>query len=265
MLADGDTIASASLTLVAGATIDSQSNTDQRTLATISGGRNGQAAIFTAKMTTTAGLVTKLTIFLPIVSSVCGQYIPSSVTKRTIVEMAWEDCGIPGYQFDATAEENASAVRRLDAMMREWQARSVDLGYFFPTAVGTSDPDDPSLVPDTAITGIAGQLAMRLAPAMGKTISKEGRIAANQAFIAIQASTQLLPNMQPDRNTPRGAGMRWSTWQPYVIPACGCAYGWIPDGSNSGLPILPPGYGFVLDDDGNYVIDEDGNYVIDLL
>lgn len=220
MLQDGATIASAILTVVAGAVISSQSNTDTMTIAKISGGTNGTPANFTATLTTSAGDVFNETVWLPILSPDCQRYIPSSITKRTLVEMAWEDCGLPGYQFEATPEENASAIRRMDAMMREWQARGIELGYYFPTAVGESDPDDPALIPDTAVNGVAGQLAMRLAPGLGKTMSAEGKKAANGAFIAIQASVQRLPDAQMTRNTPRGSGNPyWSTWQPYIVPA----------------------------------------------
>lgn len=223
MLADGDTIVSASLTLVYGAQIDSQSNDDTTTMAVISGGVNGKPAKFTAQLVTTDGNTFNETIFLPIMSSACQNYMPSTATKRDLFEMAFEECGLPGYSFTAQPNEIASALRRLDATMRELEVRGIRIGYNFPPEVGASDPDDPALIPDYAITGVAGQLALKIAPGLGKTLSPEQKRGAGQSFVAMQAASSVVPELRMPRTTPWGSGNKpYGTWYPYVANANCC-------------------------------------------
>lgn len=221
MLGPDDEIASASITLVTGAVIDSQSTTDNVTVATISGGAACHPATFTAVMTTAAGRVFNECITLPIEN--CIDRMPQSTSKRTIVQMAMEDCGLPGYEFDAGPEEISSAIRRLDAMMQLLQAAGVRLPYLFPVAIGTSDPDDESGLPDYAVTGIAGKLAEEFAPGLGKRLSAEQRRKTAAAWNIIQAKTVNVPVMRLPYSTPRGSGNRWwSVWQPFILPATCC-------------------------------------------
>lgn len=223
MLADGDTIASATLTLVQGAVIASQSNDDTKTIAVISGGVNGRSAKFTAQLVTADGNTFNETIYLPIISSACQSYMPSTATKRDLVEMAFEECGLPGYSFTAQPNEIASALRRLDALMRELEVQGVRIGYNFPSAVGASDPDDPSLIPDYAINGVAGQLALRFAPGLGKTLSPEQKRAASLGMIAMQAASKVVPQVRLPRTTPKGSGNQpYATWYPYISDANCC-------------------------------------------
>lgn len=217
MLRDGDTIVSASITPVSGAVIDSQSNNDAGTLAVISGGANGTPAKFTAQLVTANGETFNETIYLPIQSSAWTDYQPSTTDKRTVVAMTAEECGQPGWEFGATPEEISSWVRRLDAMMREWPCGQL-LGYNFPAAIGESDPDDPMLVPDWAISAIVGKLAAKVAPGMGKTLSNEQKASAASAYSVLLGRIPI-PQVGLPRTTPRGSGNRWGVWQPFYAEA----------------------------------------------
>lgn len=225
MLADGDTLATATLTLVQGAVIDSQSNEDTKTIAMISGGVNGRSAKFTALLTTTDGFTFEETIFLPIISSACSTYMPSTATKRDLFEMAFEECGLPGYSFTAQPNEISSALRRLDSTMRELEVQGVRIGYNFPAEVGASDPDEPALIPDYAINGVAGQLALRIAPGLGKTLSPEQKRGASLGMVAMQAASKVVPQVRLPRTTPKGSGNQpYATWYPYIADANCCAW-----------------------------------------
>lgn len=142
---------------------------------------------------------------------------PSTTTKRTLVLMAFEEVGMPGYEFDATPEEIMSAIRRLDAMMREWKVAKIDLGYNFPAILGQSDPDDESLVPDFAVTAIAAGLGEKIAPGMGKTLSPAQKRAGALAKVTLQAALARIPLMRRPSTTPRGSGnKRWFWRSPFI-------------------------------------------------
>lgn len=219
MLADGDVIASVAFIRDAGdAQFTGKTETGTFTYVTISGGTNGIATRFKATLTTANGAVFNEIVWLPIVSSACMEYQPSTVTKRTIVEMAYEDCGLPGYEFSASPEELVSSIRRLDAMMREWPCGQ-KLGYNFPSELGKSESDDPALVPDWALPAIYGKLAVKIAPGLGKTLSNEQKSAAASAY-SILLGRIPVPQIRYPASTPRGAGNKqWAPWMPYVIPA----------------------------------------------
>jgi hypothetical protein len=220
MLVGGDTLVSASIALVSGAVINSQSNGATTTVATISGGTNGKPAYFTATMTTSSGKVFKENITLDICSSACDVYEPQTATKRTIVQMAFEGCGLPGYAFTASAEEISSAVRRLDAMMRMY-AGSYDFGYLFPSVLGGSDPDDQSGLTDNAVLGVSGKLARQFAPGLGKTLSPDFQRDTAEAWNMAVASVIKVPRAILPRTTPRGSGNRFM-WQPFIVEATCC-------------------------------------------
>lgn len=223
MLADGATISTVVIVRDAG-TVDltGQTQDGNRTIVTASGGAAGQASKFTATMTASDGTVWPQVIWLPVVSSACDDYQPSTIDKRTVVEMAYEDIGLPGYEFAGTPEELFSAIRRLDAMMREWPCGQA-LGYNFPSQMGGSDPDDPVLVPDWAITAMVGKLAQKIAPGQGKTLSSEQKAATASAYSQLLGRLPV-PEVRYPRSTPRGAGNRWlAPWQVYIVSANCCS------------------------------------------
>lgn len=221
-LVGADTIVSVEFLRATGDAVFTNQNEDaSATYVTISGGTNGVASKFTAKLTTANGTVFNQVIWLPIVSAACTEYQPSTTTKRTVVEMAYEDAGQPGYEFAAAPEELVSGIRRLDAMMREWPCGQ-SLGYNFPSAIGESDPADPTLVPDWAIAAMYGKLAQKLAPGMGKTLSPAQQ-AATAAAYSVMLGRIPIPQVRLPRTTPRGSGNRaWAPWMPYVVQTTCC-------------------------------------------
>jgi hypothetical protein len=62
-----------------------------------------------------------------------------SYTKRQFVDAAFEEIGLASYVFDLTTEELLPRlVRRLDAMMAQWNAKGIRLGYPLPTSAADS-------------------------------------------------------------------------------------------------------------------------------
>ena len=135
--------------------------------------------------------------------------------KRDIVQLAFEECGQAGYEFELSAEEYDSALRRLNAMLSEWQAANgIALGYNFP-AYGNGSADDESGIPPAAVQAVALGLAMRLAPTIGKAMPPESKAALAASMSNLRSTYTVVPTMGFGRNTVRGAGNRYYSRSPF--------------------------------------------------
>jgi hypothetical protein len=131
--------------------------------------------------------------------------LPSGPPKRRIIEMAFGKCGLAGYEFGRTPEEVNDALTELDAMMLEWPFSG--LGYVQP-AYGLGKPEELSGIPDDTTAAVATQLALRLAPNMGKTLSPEANAAVARSMALLHAKVAEIPTMPFAAHTLRGAGSR---------------------------------------------------------
>ena len=138
-------------------------------------------------------------------------------SKRQFVEAALTEIGLASYPFDAYPEQMETALRRLDAMIETWNGRGVRIGYAIPGSPQNSDLDTPTGVPDWCNEAIITELAIRLAPSFGKTISVDTRVTAKQAFNTMLARSMQPPQVQLPGNTPLGAGNKpWRWFNPFV-------------------------------------------------
>lgn len=126
-------------------------------------------------------------------------------SKRQFVEGAFEELGLASYVFDIGPEELDRAMRRLDSMMAEWNGKGIRLGYPIPGNPEDNDLDEPSGVPDSANEAIIGNLAIRIAPTYGKTVSPETRSTAKMAYNTVLQRACYPPEMQLGM-IPAGAG-----------------------------------------------------------
>jgi len=127
-------------------------------------------------------------------------------SKRQFVEGAYEELGIASYAFDLSPEDLESAMRRLDAMMAEWNAKGIRLSYPIPGSPDDNDLDEPSQVPDSAYEAIITNLGIRIAPSIGKTVPVETKTTAKAAYNTLLARACFPPEMQFPHTTPAGAG-----------------------------------------------------------
>lgn len=134
-----------------------------------------------------------------------------SWTKRQLVVQAFEQIGLASYVFDLPAEQLASSLRQLDAMLAVWNARGLRLGYPLPSTAGGSTLDESSNIPDSAIEAVVSNLALRLAPGVGKTVSPELKIVAKQGYDVLLARAAIPPEIQMPVGTPAGAGNKGQT------------------------------------------------------
>lgn len=129
----------------------------------------------------------------------------SGPLKRDIIELAFGELAMAGYEFGRTPDEIRDALLRLNAMMREWPFST--LGYQQPD-YGNGSAEDVSGVDPQWLNVIASKLALRIAPAFGASMSPDAKANLATAMSLLQAGAATIPTMPLARNTPRGAGNR---------------------------------------------------------
>jgi len=127
-------------------------------------------------------------------------------TKRQFIEAAYEELGLAAYTFDLEPEMLESALRRLDAMMAEWNSRGIRLGYPIPLNPTGSSLDEQTSVPDRANNAIITNLAVVLAPSRGKTLNPSTILAAKNGLNALLARAAMPGEIVMPATIPRGAG-----------------------------------------------------------
>lgn len=127
-------------------------------------------------------------------------------SKRQYVEAAFEEIGMANYVFDLQPEQRESAMRRLDAMMAEWNAKGIRLGYPMPSSPQQSDLDEQTYVPDSANQAIITNLAMRIAPSYGKQVMAGTMATAKSSYNTILSKATFPTEKQFPDTLPSGAG-----------------------------------------------------------
>jgi len=138
-------------------------------------------------------------------------------TKRQFVTAAFEEMGLADYVFDLSPEQLESALRRLDAMLMEWNAKGIRLGYASASSPQDSDLDTETNVPDSAWEAVITNLAVRIAPGYGKTVSPDTKMVAKQGYnTLLQRATFPLEQQLPE-TMPSGAGNKpWWYDNPFL-------------------------------------------------
>lgn len=133
-------------------------------------------------------------------------------TKREIITMAYEDLALAGYEFDLTAEEYASAHRRMQFMVAGWAQRGAGV------RLSDGGLDDMSGIPVGLVEGVAANLAMRIASSKGKTVAPDTRAVAGAARDQIFATAAMPTADTQSGFMPRGAGNRGPGGSASVAP-----------------------------------------------
>ena len=133
-----------------------------------------------------------------------------SWTKREVVQNAFEEVGLASYAFDLQPEQMQAGLRRLDNMMATWNSRGLRIGYPLTDSPAGSDLDQDTNVTDEAIEAIVSNLAIRLAPLLGKTVSPDTKATARSAYMALLSRRSTIPERLIDVNAvPAGAGTKY--------------------------------------------------------
>ena len=140
-----------------------------------------------------------------------------SWTKRDIIGQAFTEIGLAAYTFDLLPEQWEGALRRLDAMIAQWENKGIRLAWPLPTSFATSSIDADSEAPDTALEALYLNLAVRLAPGYGKTPSPDTKSLASTAYKTLLGqSAQPVPMQIDNMAVPAGAGYKY--WRGYMDP-----------------------------------------------
>ena len=129
-----------------------------------------------------------------------------SYSKRQFVTGAYEELGLAASVYDMQPEDLQHALRRLDAMMAEWNGKGLRLSYPLPGSPEDSDLDVETNVPDAANETIITSLAIRLAPSFGKVVTQETKMIARKGYNTILVKSVQPPEMQFRDTLPVGAG-----------------------------------------------------------
>lgn len=141
-------------------------------------------------------------------------------TKRQFVVEAYSEIGYASYQYDLEPEQLQTALRRLDAMMATWNSNTIRIGYPLPSSPELSDLDTETNVPDRANEAIYTNLALRIAPLVGKIPSNETKITAQEGYQELLKRAAMPHEMQFPETLPAGQGQKPWRWRddPFVRP-----------------------------------------------
>jgi hypothetical protein len=129
-------------------------------------------------------------------------------TKRQVIEQAFEEIGLASYIFDLTAEQLQSALRRLDLMVASWQAMNIQIGYPLPSDPQNSDIDQQIQTSANNNEALVLNLAVRLAPSYGKSVSPDTKIAAKNLYNQLLIEAAMPYEQQFVKTLPLGAGYK---------------------------------------------------------
>lgn len=139
-------------------------------------------------------------------------------TKLQHVEHAFAEISLAPDVFNVAPEQIQRALRSLDAMMATWNGKGIRLGYPLPSSPDDSQLDQDSGIPDSANEAVFLNLAIRIAPGVGKQVSVDTRASAKAGYDVLLARAAF-PPQQPSKTLPSGAGNKPSrTYQPFLPP-----------------------------------------------
>lgn len=126
-------------------------------------------------------------------------------TKKQLIMDAFAEIGLGG-AFNVSPDHQQLALRRMDAMLADWNGKGIRLGYPLPSSPAGSSLEDDSGLPDAAHQAVIAGLAIRLAPIFGKTLSQDTRTTAAAGYNTLLARAAFPPEQQLPNTLPRGAG-----------------------------------------------------------
>lgn len=132
-----------------------------------------------------------------------------SWTKRQIVTAAYTELGLANYVFDLEPEQLQTACFQMDAMFAYWEGMGIHLGYTASDDPTTTSLDDSSGIPGYANAAAYLNLAIAIAPSMGKSVAPETAAKAKRTYMSMLSKTMVpVYEMQLPATLGRGAGRK---------------------------------------------------------
>lgn len=129
---------------------------------------------------------------------------PGGPRRGELVTEAWGICGISDDQFGLDADMITAGIRTLNTMMTEHPFNR--LGYEQPD-YGAGLPEEGSGIRPDDRAAVVYNLAFRLAPTKGKSLSPEARIERARSFNLLCSRAAVVPRVELPIAY-RGAGYR---------------------------------------------------------
>lgn len=139
-----------------------------------------------------------------------------ATTKLQIVQKAFAEIGLPVWTYSIAPEQLVDAGERMDAMVAEWATVGVRIAYNF-----SNNLDDAAGLSLGNQLAVITNLALQLAPGLGKTPSEQTLATAASTLATLMIAAAQPPQVQLPANMPRGAGAkayRYSPYQTFVPP-----------------------------------------------
>lgn len=124
-------------------------------------------------------------------------------SKRDLVHEAFRECGLASYDYDLDSDEMQTGLSRLNGMMGNWEGRGVRCSFNFAGDLGAD-----SGIPDLAAEAVYLNLARRIAPGFGKTLTPETIEAAKTALDTLFIGAAQPQQVQQPASLPRGIGAK---------------------------------------------------------
>jgi hypothetical protein len=123
-------------------------------------------------------------------------------TKQDIVQQAFEAIGLGSYVYDLDTGQVRGALMKLEAMVASWEANGIRIAFDFG-----EKPLEEMEVPDYAVEALYTNLALRLAPTVGKAVHPDLEKIAAESLANVANQTAIpTPERRMPTTMPVGAG-----------------------------------------------------------
>ena len=137
--------------------------------------------------------------------------------KRQFVEQAFEEIGFASYAYDLQPEQLQAGLRRLESLIGTWNGKGIRLGYPLSSNPDNANLDDATSVPDASNEAIYTNLALRIAPIVGKQVSMETKRIARESYMQLLSRFTKPQEMQLPDTMPMGQGNKpWRQDTPFM-------------------------------------------------
>lgn len=132
-------------------------------------------------------------------------------TKAQLVERAFTELGLPPWTYTLVPEQLVAGCELMDGMVAQWaDINGVRIAYNFDP-----NPDASAGVALSLERALILQLAIALAPQLGKTPSEQTLALGESAWQALLIAAAQPPQTNLPSNMPRGAGTKPYRFSPY--------------------------------------------------
>lgn len=140
--------------------------------------------------------------------------------KSSLVEGAYDFCGLNGFEYERTPEEMTAGLIGLNDMMAEWLADGVDLGFDFPD-YANGLLEEPSGIPASAAAVVKKSLAQVICPSLGGVLSDDAKASLSRSYYALRSRTAAAPPSRDSAYFVPSSGVRHSRLLPVDIDTLG--------------------------------------------